>query len=379
MTQERKRIALQITLFTITFITATVAGYEWTFGQAVLINGINFEEFRSGLPYSTSFLLVLTVHEFGHYFTARWHKIKTSLPYYIPLPPVPLFLGTLGALIRIRQRIPTSTQNFDIGIAGPLAGFVAALTLLIYGFLTLPPPEYIFQIHPEYEKFGLDYAMHVYTPEFLKGGADILLGDNLLFQFLASMLADPVRMPNGHELMHYPFLFAGYLSLVFTALNLLPIGQLDGGHVVYGLFGARGHRWIATSFFITFVFFAGIGVIRPGQAGDDIWWSLPIYVAILYFTCKGLRWETQSTVIVALAIFLSQYLVAMLLPSFEGFQTWILFAFLLGRFVGVQHPGAEVEEPLTIGRKILGWIAIAILILCFTPTPIKLISYAPTP
>lgn len=379
MNSEQKRIGIQILLFILTFITATIAGFEWIYGKSMWVSGLTWNDFVSGMPYSVSFLLILSVHEFGHYFTARFHQIKTSLPYYIPLPPFPLFFGTLGALIRIRQRIPTTTKNFDIGIAGPLAGFVAALVILFYGFTTLPPPEYIFEIHPEYKQYGLDYARYVYTPEFLKGGADIILGNNLLFQFLSTSLAESSRMPNVHEVMHYPFLFAGYLSLVFTALNLMPIGQLDGGHVVYGLFGATGHRWISSSVFLGFVFFAGIGVVRPGQGGEDIIWSIPLYLGFLFFTCKGLGLETQTTVIISLVIFLTQYLLVIFFPTMEGFHGWLLFAFLLGRFVGVRHPGAEIEEPLTFERKVLGWIALIILVLCFTPTPVEIISYAPAP
>jgi membrane-associated protease RseP (regulator of RpoE activity) len=389
MQQEQKRIILQIVLFIVTVITATIAGAEWNFGNSMYAadkNGslifntqYSWADFMSGLPFSISFLLVLSVHEFGHYFTARYHKIKTSLPYYIPLPPFPMLFGTMGALIRIRERIPTTTKNFDIGIAGPLAGFVAALLVLAYGFVNLPPPEFIFQIHPDYEQFGLNYAAHVYNPEFLKGTADITLGNNLLFQFLAGLLADPTRMPNAHEVMHYPFLFAGYLSLVFTALNLMPIGQLDGGHVVYGMFGAKGHRWIARSVFIIFIFFAGIGIVRPGIGGDDIIWNLLLYVGFLYFTCKGLGFDVKTTMIISLVIFLVQYFVTMIMPTANGFHGWLLFAFLIGRFVGVRHPGAEIEEPLTDGRKLLGWIALAILVLCFTPSPIEMVSYGSAP
>lgn len=385
MNKESKRIIFQIVLFLVTVVTATIAGAEWIFSKSIYaatesggmtINmDYSWADFMSGIPFSFSFLLILSVHEFGHYFTARFHQIKASLPYYIPLPPFPLLFGTLGALIRIRQRIPTTTKNFDIGIAGPLAGFVAALIILGYGFLNLPPPEYIFQIHPEYAQYGLDYANVVYTPEFLKGGADILIGDNLLFNLLAQLLADPSRMPNGHEIIHYPFLFAGYLSLVFTALNLMPIGQLDGGHVVYGLFGAKGHQWIARTVFITFVFFAGIGVIRPGDVAEDLLLSLPLYMGFLYFTCKGLGFDVKTTVIIGLSIFLAQYLVVMAMPSVKGFQGWLLFAFFLGRFIGVRHPGAEVEEPLSDGRKLLGWLALIILVLCFTPNPLEIITY----
>jgi membrane-associated protease RseP (regulator of RpoE activity) len=389
MDKEQKRIIIQAILFIVTLITATIAGAEWVFSKSIYAVGedggiglntnYSWEDFKSGLPFSISFLMILSVHEFGHYFTARYHKIKTSLPYYIPLPPFPLFFGTLGAVIRIRQRIPTTTKNFDIGIAGPLAGFVAALAILVYGFYNLPPPEYIFQIHPEYRQFGLDYASYVYNAEFLKGGADMILGDNLLFKLLGNLVADPSRLPSSHEIMHYPFLFAGYLSLVFTALNLMPIGQLDGGHVVYGMFGAKGHRWIASTVFIAFVFFAGIGIVRPGFANEDIFWTLPLYLGFLFFTCKGLGFEVKTTVIISLTIFLLQYVVTVVMPSAQGFHGWLLFAFILGRFIRVRHPGAEVEEPLSDGRKILGWLALVILILCFTPNPIEIISYAPAP
>lgn len=381
MEAEKKRIALQVGLFIVTFITTTIAGAEWSFGHSVyavtpsgnltLNTAYSWADFFSGLPYSLSFLFILSAHEFGHYFTARYHQIKTSLPYYIPLPPFPTLIGTLGALIRIRQRIPTTTQNFDVGIAGPLAGFVAAIGILIFGMVTLPPPEYIFQIHPSYEQYGLNYPDHVYTPQFLKNSLDIVVGKNFMMDILASIFADPVRMPNRHELMHYPLLFAGYLSLVFTALNLLPIGQLDGGHVVYGLFGAKGHRWIASSVFITFVFFAGLGIVKPGAADSDLYFKMPLYAGFLYFTFKGLGFDMQNTIIVSLAMFLTQYLVSWLLPNVTGFNGFLLFAFLLGRFMGVRHPGAEVEEPLTMERKILGWIALAILVLCFTPSPIS--------
>jgi membrane-associated protease RseP (regulator of RpoE activity) len=389
MDKEQKRILLQIVLFLVTLVTATLAGAEWNYSkssyavdenQDMIFNAsYSWADFMSGLPFSLSLLLILSVHEFGHYFTARYHKIKTSLPYYIPLPPIPMLLGTMGAIIRIRERIPTTTKNFDIGIAGPLAGFVAAVLVLAYGFMTLPPPEYIFDVHPEYKQFGLDYAQYVYNAEFLKNGADILLGKNLLFHWLGSLFAAPARMPNDHEIMHFPLLFAGYISLVFTALNLVPVGQLDGGHVVYGLFGAKGHQWIARSVFLVLIFFAGIGIIRPGAGGENILWSLPLYVGFLYFTCTGLGFEWKTTLIISLVVFLAQYLVIVVMPTANGFQGWLLFAFLLGRFIGVNHPGAQIEEPLTDGRKILGWIALAILVLCFTPAPIEIITYPPAP
>jgi len=149
MNPNVKTVLIHSSLFIVTFITTTLAGAEWTHGKSVLFGEFTWQDFASGLPYSISFLAVLTVHEFGHYFTAMYHRVRASLPYFIPLPPIPMMFGTLGALIRLRERVTTTTKNFDIGIAGPLAGFVTAVILLWYGFTHLPPPEYIFTIHPE--------------------------------------------------------------------------------------------------------------------------------------------------------------------------------------------------------------------------------------
>ena len=220
-----------VVCFVLTLITTTMAGAEWTFGKSVFMPGYSWSDFQSGFAYSIPFLLILTVHEFGHYFTALYYRIKVTLPYYIPLPP-PFLLGTLGALIRLKERPVSKQQHFDIGIAGPLAGFVLALAILWYGFTHLPPPEFIFQFHPEYARYGADYANYVYRPEFMKDGViDVILGKNLLFLFFEKFVANPALVPNPHEIMHYPLLFAGFLALVFTSLNLLPIGQLDGGHI----------------------------------------------------------------------------------------------------------------------------------------------------
>ena len=387
MEQEKKRIVLQALLFVITFITTTIAGAEWNYSHSIYSfdnEGINFNSeytlahFLTGLPFSISFLFILSVHEFGHYFTARYHQIKTSLPYYIPLPPFPTLIGTMGALIRIRQRIPTTTKNFDIGVAGPVAGFVAAIIVLIIGLVTLPPPEFIFTIHPEYKEFGLDYAQYVYQPAYLgqHGVMDIMLADNLIINFLASMFADSSRMPNYHELMHYPLLFAGWLSLFFTALNLLPIGQLDGGHVVYGLFGKKIHRIIASVFFTAMVLYSGIGIITPAIELSSLLIRLPLHIFFLYLIFSALGFEKKTTIIISLSVFIIQYLITLFMPTVaHPSYSFLLLAFLMSRFVGVRHPGADVEEPLTLGRKILGWFALAILVLCFTPSPINIFIY----
>ena len=324
--------------------------------------------FLSGLPFSIPFLLILTVHEFGHYFTAKYHGVKSTLPYYIPIPPIPFSIGTMGAVIRLKSKVYSKKQNFDIGIAGPLAGFVMAMAVLFYGFSNLPSPEYIFEIHPEYEEYGLNYAETVYENEN-ENIIDVTIGQNLLFLFFEKFVADPDRMPNPHEIMHYPILFAGYLSLVFTCLNLMPIGQLDGGHVVYGLFGFKVHRIIASVFFVLFVFYAGLGAIDPtsGRASLIIW--IPAYIGFLYFVMKGLGFPMRDTLMYALLMFAAQLILSWIVPGIKGYPSWLFFVFILGRFIGIQHPPSEIEEPLDAKRIVLGWLCLIIFIITFTPAP----------
>jgi membrane-associated protease RseP (regulator of RpoE activity) len=372
MKNENVRIAFQVLLFIATFTTTTIAGAEWTYGKSVYVD-FTWADFVSGMHFSIPFLLILTVHEFGHYFTALHHKVKSSLPYYIPVPPIPFSIGTLGAVIRLRSRVPSTIQNFDIGIAGPLAGFVMALVVLFYGFLTLPPAEWIFQIHPEYAEYGLNYADHVYAKQ-AENILDVTIGKNLLFLLFENFVADPSRMPNPHELMHYPYLFAGFLALVFTGLNLLPIGQLDGGHVLYGLVGYRKHRIVASVFFIAFMFYAGLGseYIHASMPVEELQISIPLYILFLYFCFTGLKLPVRDTIMYTALVFGAQYVLSVVYPTVQGFSGWMLFGFVLGRFLGIQHPRTEIEEPLDENRKILGWIAVIVFILCFTPNPIEM-------
>lgn len=379
MNPKLKSALIHSSLFIVTFITATLAGAEWTHGKSVLFGEFTWSDFVSGLPYSLTFLGVLTVHEFGHYFTAMYHRVRSSLPYFIPLPPIPFMFGTLGALIRLRERVKTSTQNFDIGIAGPLAGFVTAIILLWYGFTHLPPPEYIFSIHPEYEQFGLNYGNHVYNPGFHEAGGILpVAGKNLLFIFFEKFVADPARVPNLYELIHYPILFAGFLSLVFTAINLLPIGQLDGGHVLYGLVGYKWHKRIASVFFVAFLFYAGLGYVHPADGWDVLWYKIPLFVGFIYFTLEALQLSNRDRWMYATIIFTLQYGLVSFFPTLQGYPGWLLFVLLIGRFVKVVHPPSEIEEPLTTSRIILGILAIVIFIICFTPQPLQLIIIEPT-
>lgn len=374
MSKETRRIILQLILFVATFVTTTIAGAEWTYGKSVYVS-FTWDDFVSGMHFSIPFLLILTVHEFGHYFTARKNQINSSLPYYIPIPPFPFSIGTMGAIIRLRQRVTSLKVNFDIGIAGPLAGFVMALIVLFYGFSNLPPAEYIFEIHPEYEQYGLAYADHVYGNQ--EGVIDVVIGKNLLFLIFEKFVADPERVPNPHEIMHYPYLFSGFLALIFTALNLLPIGQLDGGHVLYGLVGYKNHKLIASGVFIVFIFYAGLGLVTPLQPMDDLIFYAPAYVIFLVLCLRGLKLSTQNTVMIALLIFAAQFVWSWLQPTVNGFTGWLLFAFIIGRLAGVEHPRAEIEEELDTNRQLLGWIALIIFVLCFSPVPIEMTAAIP--
>jgi membrane-associated protease RseP (regulator of RpoE activity) len=380
MDKETKRVFVQVLLFVITFITTTLAGSEWAFGRSIIYSeNYSWNDFVSGMSFSVPMLMILTVHEFGHYFTALYHKIKTSLPYYIPIPPIPFFplasLGTLGAVIRLRSKPDKNVQVFDVGLAGPLAGFVVAVALLVYGFATLPPAEYVYQFHPEYEQFGTNYAEHVYSREFHEGDTviDVTVGKNLIFLIAEQFVDDPARIPNAHELMHYPLLLGVYFALFITSLNLLPVGQLDGGHVIYGLFGYKAHRIIATGVMLLLVFYGGL---------NNPWINFTIppfrlllhtiaYVAFLYFVLTGLRLPRQRTLMLSLVIVALQFLVMSLFPMAQGYLLWLIWALLIGRLIGVYHPPSEIEEPLNLARVILGWLTLIVFILCFSPAPLE--------
>ncbi len=135
--KDKKNYLLHIGLFLITFVTTTIAGVQWTTGMA---GPYDVEHLLAGLPYSISILFILTCHEFGHYFAAVYHKVKATFPYYIPFPPIPFFLnfGTMGAVIRTKTPVPSKKAMFDIGVAGPIGGFVACLIVLVYGFTNVP-------------------------------------------------------------------------------------------------------------------------------------------------------------------------------------------------------------------------------------------------
>jgi membrane-associated protease RseP (regulator of RpoE activity) len=367
--------AVHLALFLITLLTTTLAGVQLTRGSLDLLPlGIWVfpaaplpGEWAHGLRFALPFLGVLTVHEFGHYFTARYNRLRSSLPYYIPFP---LGLGTFGAVIRLRERIFSRREFFDIGLAGPLAGFLVAVPVLIYGFLTLPPlSEHLFKIHPEYAQFGTAYGQHVYSQEATQSG--LALAKPLLYRLLEATFADPARLPHPLELLHYPVLLAGALSLFFTALNLLPIGQLDGGHILYGLLGYRRFNRLSTLFFTAFIFYAGLGLFSLHTDSETwLYWAGP-YALYLFVIFRKVLPGWHRALLLGGAVWLAQLAVTVAIPGVLGNPGWLVFGLVLSRLTGIYHPPAPNEEPLSRGRRVLGWVMIGIFVLCFTPSPFK--------
>lgn len=419
MDKKKKTLLIQLGLFLLTIITTTFAGAEWMFSKYLFFvdeeQQLSFQDFLNGFKFSIPFLLILTVHEFGHYFTAKFHKIKVTLPYYIPLwlgfILSPSF-GTMGAFIRIKEKIRSRLHYFDIGVAGPVAGFVIAIFVIHYGYTHLPEPESVFEIHPEYEQFGLDYADHVYTYDFSKqqhyssylkmrlkdsvthanGGElsewyydDFQAYDsypNMYFSkpilFLLAekyWVDDKSKIPNKEEIMHNPYLLAGLLALFFTALNLLPIGQLDGGHVIFGLFGSKISKKISLVLFSLFLFYAGLGIINISLMDSSTimgaFTFLMVLIAYLYFLylCAFSAFDNTKDRMTYAAIMLASQFTLHTLFDLNGYPGYLLFALLLGRFVGIYHPEVSENRPLSKGRIALGVFAIIIFVLSFSPQP----------
>lgn len=303
---------LHISLFIITFITSTIAGVEWTTGT---VGPFEFSDLAKGLPYSISILFILGVHEFGHYFAALYHRVKATLPFFIPFPPIPGFFnfGTLGAVIRTKTPVRNNKAMFDIGVAGPIAGFVACLIVLVYGFTHLPGVDYILQIHPDF--FSSDYG---------EGAISLEFGDTLLFMFLREMLTNPNQfVPPMSEIYHYPYLCVGWFGLFVTAMNMIPVGQLDGGHIVYSMFGDKIHETIAS---ISMLILAGLGVLG----------------------------------------FIDTF---MELNFGFGWTGWLFWGFILYFVIKVKHPPVQNFESLDKKRMILGYVSLFVLLLSFSPTP----------
>ena len=336
-----------------------------------------------GFLFGGSLLLFLTFHEFGHYFAARLHKIKTSLPYYIPT--FILGFGTLGAVIRIREPIPSTRKLFDVGVAGPLAGFVVALGLLLYAFATLPDPTYVMDLggHEALKEYVQNYGRYPSSSSELSPpevpGYTFVIGQTPLY-WLLSQLFDNV--PPMDEMYHYPVLFASWMGLFFTALNLLPVGQLDGGHILYSLVGAKWHVRLARGFVILLLVSGSIGFVHdffPAIEEQSSFWGRMkwfILSGILYFYIARIFKNNYSMIIGTL---FSIMLVAVISQFDQGFlkefgySGWFIWCLLIVLLIKIDHPPVLQPESLDTGRKILAILSIIIFIMCFSLAPLRLI------
>lgn len=212
---------------------ATVATTTWA---GALHAGVNLLQepgrFAVGLPYSLGLLLILGAHELGHYFTAKHHGIVVTPPFFVP---VPFALGTFGAFIKIKSLTPNRRALFDVAVAGPLAGLVFAIPAVLIGL-------------------RYSQAAPIGTPEAL-GNSAVNVGSSVLLACLAKLSLGSSVGP-GQQLLLHPLAFAGWLGLIVTALNLLPIGQLDGGHISHALFGSRKAHGISMAALVILIFLA---------------------------------------------------------------------------------------------------------------------------
>ena len=257
-----RRLLLHILLFGLTVGSTVLVGGPW---------------------YCVSIMTILLAHELGHFFMSRRYHVRSSLPFFIPFPNL---FGTLGAVILMRGRIRSRTALFDIGATGPLVGLCLTIPAIVIGLT-------------------LSHTVEAATIE----GASFRLGDSILFSLIERAVMG--HIPEGTDVLLHPLAFAGWVGLFVTALNLMPIGQLDGGHIAYALFGRR-HDYIAYSFFLL------------------------MWVMGLFF-----------------------------------WPGWIFMAFLILILIRVKHPSIIDEEiQLDRKRKLLGGATILIFILTFMPVPI---------
>lgn len=281
-----RRWPLHLVLFVVTLFTTTLAG--------ALNSGADpwadWTSLADGLPFSLTLMGILLVHEMGHYSFARYHGVGATLPYFIPAPP-PVPIGTFGAFIRMDTPPPNRRALFDVGAAGPWAGLLAAIPAIVIGL----------------------QRSEVRPRALIEGGLE--LGEPLLFSFLSYLTLGPIG--DHMTVVLHPIALAGWFGLLVTFLNLLPIGQLDGGHVAYAMFGKR-HRWIA----------------RAGLA------------SILFL-------------------------------AFYGWPGWFVWVVLVA-LIGVDHPPTlDPWVGLDGRRRVAGWLTAVAFALTFMATPISIIEPQP--
>ncbi len=269
-----RAVLVHTILFVVTFCTAVLAGVQW-----LNLNPLELTNFHSGITYALLLMTVLTAHEMGHYIAARLHGVAATLPFFIPFPSfiafglVPPF-GTLGAVIRLKEPVTTRKALFDIGSAGPIAGFIASFAILAIGFMTLPGIEYLHTIHPEYARMT----------SIPVGGW--MFGKPLVYAFCEANFAPAgAFLPPMNEIYHYPFLCVGWFGMLVTALNLIPVGQLDGGHISSSMFGGKS-RWVSGAALVALVVLGVAGFLPLFGIDVEFGYSGWLFWAIVLITME---------------------------------------------------------------------------------------------
>lgn len=292
--ESPNKTRIHIILFLLTVLTTIMAGIQLSITDynALFQLGIfkyfinNPSTIISGISYSFAILLILGFHEMGHYYHSKKYGVKATLPYFIPAPPIIFIVGTFGAVIKIKSRINWRRALVEIGAAGPIASFLLSIPITIIGL-----------------KLSRIVAI---TPS----ETSIAFGNSILFGFLSRLVIGGELPPNAGIYMH-PLAFAGWFGFFATALNLIPIGQLDGGHLFYALLGKNFKKFSRIVFFIILP----MGILWPG---------------------------------------------------------WFIWAIML-TLLGLKHPRVyDEDKPLSPREKLLIGINIIIFILCFIPKPISI-------
>lgn len=305
--RTRQRWLRAAILLAVTFFTTTTLGAQWAWmvrtdveinlgvlgmpllsPRAIALVWGDSDLLAAGLRFSLPALLILLAHELGHYIACRRYRIESTLPYFLPAP---IGFGTFGAFIRLRSPLRNKRELFDVGVAGPIAGFVVLVPFLLYGIAHSPPAA---APHPT--------SASAQVIEML------LPGDNLGLLLATRLFHGP--LPEGYILNLHPFALAAWLGMLATALNLIPLSQLDGGHILYAVAGARQRRV-----------------------------ALPLWLGL-----------------------------ALLSLHYPG---WLLWA-AITLFLGLRHPPvADESQPLDGKRKALAVVALVMLALCLSPLPIQ--------
>ncbi|MCB1195500.1 site-2 protease family protein [bacterium] len=281
---QREKYTLHLILFVITLFTTTLAGATMS-GQLPrqpnFLHLLSPHFFFKGLSFSIPLMIILLTHEMGHYIASRIHRVSATLPYFIPAPT---FIGTFGAFIKMKSPILDKKALMDIGAAGPIAGFILSIPCVIIGL--------------QLSRIVPDSGLH-----------SVRIGTSLLIEFLAFLFGK--TPPQGFDIVIHPIGFAGWIGLFVTSLNLIPIGQLDGGHIAYAMLGKK--------------------------------------------------YERMSTVIIFTLLGLSFF-----------WKGWLVWAIII-IFMGKKHPPAiNSRSPLDTRRNWLGIVMLIIFIITFIPVPFVL-------